>query len=243
MRFIQATLCLGLLVSAAQADIIIDDFDDTAIVSGPIDPNEGDNTPDVGVLQLDRSLAIASLQAVTYAQMDANVSFPSHLTIEVTDIQADTPTSSPLVLLGFNYDFASETDLTQGGRNNALFFDFTSLTGLTPPPIFRIWVFDTTIPGLSYVRFLSPVPTSTEPFTLAIPFDSLRDRGGRGIPATFTHVYEVNLTFFANEFYGSPDELGWRVELDRVRVGVIPEPTTLTLLVTGLLLICPRRLR
>jgi len=244
MRFIQATLCLGLLVSGAEGEIIIDDFDDSAIVSGPIFNDVANvQTPSVGALNVERSIGIFSASAETYGQINSNVSSASHLTIEVTNIDRRSDTLSPLVLLGFNYELATETDLSEGGKNNALFFDFKSITGLTPPPMLRIWLFDDTVPGLSYVRFLSPVPTSADPFTLAVRFDTLQDRGGRGIPATFTHVYEANFTFFANEFYGAPDELGWRVELDRIRVGVIPEPTTLTMLLTGPLLIFPRRLR
>jgi len=244
MRLIVGIVCAFVLVSAAQAGIIIDDFDDTASAGGFVDQSATALTPDVGDLNAERTIGVGVLAGDVIGTIDSNVSLLGHLTAEMLDVISNPPpTNGPLASMSVRYEFAELVDLSEGGTNNALLLDVRSLTGLTPPPRILFWLFDDTVPGLSYVYFMSPVPTSTEPFTLVIPFESLRDRGGGSIPATFTHVYELFIRIDANEFFGAPEELGWRIELDRIRVGVIPEPTTLTLLVTGLLLICPRRLR
>jgi hypothetical protein len=234
MRALTCLCCLVTIASAGRAGIIIDEFDDSASAGGFVERDSTATTLNVGDLSVERTIGVHVLTGDAVGTIDSNVTTAGHLTADMVDVISNPPpTNGPIASMDIDYRFGEDTDLSEGGRNNALLLDFKSLTGATPPPYIRFWAFDETVPGLSYVRFFTPVPTSSDPFTMVVPFDSLRNRGSGAVPATFTGVYELLITFQANEFFGAPDELGWTVVLDRVRVGAIPEPSAFCLLCIG----------
>lgn len=239
MRPLVGFVCVCWVVSAAQAEIIIDDFDDTAIV---INNDPPATNLHVGPLAARRVIGIDKIPSSTIVEghIDSNVSAASRLTMDMIDISGSA-TSFSLVVMFLDYWFEDDTiDLTQNGQNDALLLDLHSLSGLTPPPEIQFLVQETT-GVISYAHFLSPVPTSDDSFTIAIPFSRFTARGRGPQTATFETVYHLNMLFRANEFFGAPQELGWTAVLDRVRVGAIPEPNSLALFLVGLLLFFPRR--
>ena len=237
----RATYCLLIvicLVSTVRGDIIIDDFDDTASAGGGVVEQVASAvTENVGPFAFQRTISVGVLAGDVVGEVDANVSTQSHLTLTLDEI-IPTTSPSPIVATGLSYftGLPNTVDLSDGGKNNALFLDFKSLDGPPPPGFIRLWLFDD-VPGNSFAHFISPVPTSSEPFTLAVPFSEFQSRGGAPIFASFTRVYELLIDFQINGYIGSPEDVSWQVVLDRVRVGAVPEPGSSVMFGGSLLLL------
>jgi hypothetical protein len=227
----------------ASADIIIDDLNDTASAGGGFVERRADAvTENVGPFGFDRTIGIGVTGGNVVGGIDVNVSIPSHVTMNMVDI-IPTTTTAPLSSIGVSYEipFPEVVDLTEGGKNDTLFFDFRSLNGETPPPLIQFFVGEQD-EVLTYEYFYFPVLESTEPFTIAIPRQSFRRRGGGPETASFDDIYSLSIAVRANENFGAPEELGWQVILDRIRVGTVPEPSGLLVFVVAVVLL-PRRLR
>src|SRR5690606_11371795 len=92
----------------------------------------------------------------------------------------------------------------------------------------------------SYETTFEPGLLSGQPFTLVFPFDGFSFRGGgAGLP-DFSRIRTFHFTVGVVEG-GAPDDLKLSVELDRIRVGRIPEPASSSLAILGLAMCGARR--
>ncbi len=208
--------------SSAQAAFILDDFDDPAEVVSPEMLNEFADTPNVGALNATRSIRVVSLRGNPDGHLDSSLTSTSILTGQLNQLNPRTAGGAVIAAVQTNYDF-DITDLTESESNNALFFDFKQLTSEAPPSLFMILLNDTS--GF-FVHLNRVVPRSIEPFTLVVPFNSFTRRGGApGLP-DYQTIQSVWVELRASSLSGGgPDPLNFFVELDRIRVGKVPEPS------------------
>jgi hypothetical protein len=224
-------LAAGILVAPnrAGAAFILDDFDDPASVVSP--EMEGDliETEDVGSLNATRTLLIFANRADPDAALDANITSSSHLTGVFNALNA-TPGSLELGHMGFSYRLENgAVDFTENGSNSAFLIDFLSIGGPTPPPLMHVLVHDADKFFETYVS-LTTVTGASE---LAIPFDWFVPRGGGASRTDFKAISEVFFRVFSNGLINGVQEQGWNFQLERVRVGNVPEPTTAFLCVVA----------
>ena len=231
MRSLSYFVCFAFLILAplaARAEFILDDFDDPAMVTSP----ESDQyvvTTKVGPLNATRQIRIFWSQGDADGQLDANISWPSVLTGQVSRLNPRNQFSSPIVSLQFEYVFDS-TDFTEDGINNATLFDFHRLESEIPPSQFRTNVNE-------WYHSRMPGPRSSDPFTLSIPFDSLFfTRSGLLDRPDFEHVQVLGISIRVSELTGGgPDPLNFLMQLERIRIGrIVPEPTAWRLSVIGM---------
>ena len=69
----------------------------------------------------------------------------------------------------------------------------------------------------------------SSPATIPLPFDEFRPRGGGAGQTDFTAVQWILLEVIGNGNINGLPEHGWSIEIDRIRVGRIPEPATIGL--------------
>jgi hypothetical protein len=219
MRFIIIIAALGVTYGLeprhANADIIIDDFDDPVTVVSPEMKNEKVTTLNVGPLNARRDLGVLSAAADADAHIDIS---SSTMEIHVGNLRPNNLPVRPVVAAQLQYQF-EQVDLTSG---NAFFIDFKSVNGSIAPEFVRLLIFDDQ-GGLSYFDTYSPIPFGG-PFSAVLPFDEFVLRGGGAWPVHFNSVREIwmelrakrNLQDFANH--------SWTAEIDRIRVGIVPEP-------------------
>jgi hypothetical protein len=221
---------VALSSTLASADIIIDDFDDPVQVITPIMQGQFVATQNVGDLKAERRVRITALQGNPSGFLDSNISSPSTLTAQITKLNP-IPFGETLASIQSNYAFPT-SDFEQSGQNNALLFDFQKSTSEMPPSFFMILLRDNNDVFLYLER---PVSFSSEPFTLVAPFDGFTFRDGETGSPNFTSVREVNVELRASALAGGgPDPLNFFVQLDRIRIGRIPEPSTVALYFWGL---------
>lgn len=85
----------------------------------------------------------------------------------------------------------------------------------------------------SYEASLNPLVLSTHPMTLVMPFKDFGFRGGgAGLP-DFSKLRAFYFTFRVFQG-GELEDLGFYMELDRIRIGRIPEPASEALMILGL---------
>ena len=217
------------------AELIIDDFDDAAEVVTPAMIDQFVQTPGVGDLNARRSIRIFGSRAEPTGRIDVNAGGSSAFVAELSDLNP-TGTGLRIVSVQSQYDFTlpgqplSFVDVTEGGMNNAFFLDFKSLNSAIAPRYIRVLLLD--FSG-SYETTIEPGALSEQPFKLAMPFDKFQFRGGGvGLP-DFTKVQALYFTVGLIEG-GGPADLSFRMELDRIRVGRIPEPASNALAILGL---------
>jgi hypothetical protein len=212
------------------ADLVVDDFDDSVEVVSPQMVDDFVSTPHVGDLNATRSIRVVAFQGNPDGRLDANVSVPSTLTGQISRLNP-VPGGETLVAVQSNYEF-TPTDIAQGGANNAFFFDFTLLTSELPPSLFMILVRD----DAAWYDFKHRSLARREsPFTVIVPFDAFNLRGGGPATPHYDVLEAINVELRASMLAGGgPDLLNFNVQLDRIRIGQVPEPAALPLILLAL---------
>ena len=213
-------------VSAIGAEIVIDDF-----VAQParIDRlNFSLFQEGIGDIETIRSTRIVNRRKAgdPVAYVDINGEVPSVLVSslgEVPPLSGGRPDHVAVSIdSAFVTGFATTKDLTDGGTNDTVYYDFAFFEGPTPPRTIRLHAKTSTSWSVVYVTDL---PVSNEPFTLAVPFDDYQDRGGRDVRPDFTNVGSLDFEAFTGGLWDFEEDEGWRFGLDAVRVGpAVPEP-------------------
>lgn len=223
--------CLALSISAAHGALIIDDFNDPVQITVPEMENELVITNGVGELNATRSIQITGLQSDPIGYSDVNLTQASTWT---TAIEGQTSIGSgPVVSFFTRYDFNEPVDLTEGGRNNAIFIDLLSFDGPGIPGSPSVGVLDGNNTFLSiFSRFQLVEPS---PQTLVVPFAAFGVRGSGGGAADFGTIERLSLTMRLINGNTNPVQ-GWHVEIDSIRVGrMVPEPGTVNLAAIALI--------
>ncbi|MCA9258721.1 MAG: hypothetical protein KDA61_05960 [Planctomycetales bacterium] len=224
---------------AANGEILIDDFVDSAMAVSPDMANEFVESKDVGDLSANRSIRVAAFPRPTVAKLDANATKPSSLTMDLTSVNVGN-VLFPQVAFQFNYEF-SATDLTGGGKYDAIFVDFDYLVATSAAPQFRVLLFlaDAVYPGTVTSTFAGNI-ISDEPFTVVIPFNDLTPRGGGPAIDKLLPVTRANLEVL--DFWTN-DQSSWSGRISAIRIGQIPEPTSFGISAVVLLAATSRRRR
>ena len=229
MRTIWAAVLLVVCSAASlSAELILDDFDDAASTTSPAMVNTYVDTTNVGDFNATRSIRIFGGQADPVGRIDVDQAGSSAYVASLGELNPRSG-QTPIVSVQSRYVF-SVADATEGGRNDSILFDFRRLTAAFAPIYLRIIVFDSTT---SYESVIAPVPRSSSPFTLAMPFESFGIRGSGGGAADFTQISSARVTLTLVQG-GGPASLDFDMELDRIRFGRIPEPGSCVLAITAL---------
>jgi hypothetical protein len=235
---ITALVLIGGVLSAAsssRADIILDEFTDSTIA--PIVGATGGfaETENVGDLSARREIRLVGAATDVLGSFDIDVTSSEQMAVHIEEIipKDDLPISA----VQFNYVFQA-ADVTEGGRNDAILFDFVELTGDIQPTYLRAWVLDDRPFGRSYIKELFPLKANSSPHTLAARFDDFTLRNGApGVPDP-TILREIRFDFF---FLGHRGELNWSARLERIRFGSsVPEPGSVVLLLIGIVVLWNR---
>ena len=215
MRSVCLLLCL---VSSASADIIIDDFDDPAHTVSPAMDNVFVPTEHVGPLDAFREIRLASFAANPDATIDiVDGKFRS----QVGDLHATGNGFRPQFASQIFYEF-EPTDFTVHG--DAFLFDFHSVSGSVLPERIRVLIFDDDA-RFSYYAEARPLPAGS--YTAALPFADFIRRDGVPHDINFTKIWRIWPEFFANSNLTDYSNHNWTIEVERVRVGTVPEPSGL----------------
>lgn len=224
-KYILLLYILLLSVSAAHGALVIDDFDDPVRVVVPEMENEPATTSGVGILNAFRTIQVTSSQTDPIGFSDVNLSSPSTWTTRI-DQQTNLGTG-PSISFGVRYDFDAPVDLTEGGRNDAVFIDFGRF--LAPSYAFGPWfisagVLDGSNTFLSTIGGFGILHESA--FTVAFPYESFGVRGSGGGHADFRRIERLALTIGLINGNKNPVQ-GWQIDIDSIRVGkIVPEPGT-----------------
>jgi hypothetical protein len=218
-------------IAQARAAFILDDFDDPAEIMAPAMQGIFIETQNVGDLQGKRRIRIASIQGNPEGFLDSNLTTRSTLSASITRLN---PLQNGATLAAIQSDYAfAPADFSERGSSNAIFFDFREVRSELPPSLFLLLLHD----GSDIYRYVQrPFPMSDQPFTIAIPFEAFTFRdGGPGTP-DFTSIRQLNFELRASQIAGGgPDPLNFFMQLDRIRVGRIPEPSSFALFVGGVM--------
>lgn len=226
-----AVLAANVLAAPAviRADIIIDDFVDDLRMDVPEDNWERVLDEGIGDLGGYRTTQVRGLQTDLVGFVDINQTRPSALTAQIP--RAERSGSGPFAWVSLDYAFtafADAVDLTESGKNNAVFLTFEHLTAAIPLNELRVSVND---PNAShYSSRLIPIPQNSSPFTLVFPFDTfVHDRGFPSNEFVFANARELDVLFsIARVNPNLPPQIDFELVLTEVRVGrVVPEPSTL----------------
>jgi hypothetical protein len=212
--------------TVARAEIILDDFTDSAVVVSPASANGWVSTNNVGPFAAGRQIRIGWGQGDPEGQLDANISIPSVLTGTVPHLNPRNVFSEPIVALQFEYTL-NGANFTEGGMNDTLFLDFRRMESAIPPSFLLVQV-----NGLFFSQF--SLPRSNAPFSITIPSDRFAGRDGMpGVP-DYANARSIGFEIRASGYTGGgPDPLNFVMELDRVRVGPsVPESCCLSLVVS-----------
>lgn len=217
----------SLVASPARAELILDDFDDPAEVS---EISRGSNslatvTERIGHLNATRRMSIFASRTTPKASFSSDVSGSSTLYATLNTHDAE-PGGQTVISYTASYDF-SPMDLTEGGRNDALIFDFTSHHGSQPPTFFRALARGQTA-SESYAAEAHDFAFSDVPFRTVIPFTSFTFRGGGPTTPNLSTLNQLFVNFY---FLNVDEDVRWSVELDKVRIGSVhvPEPRSVTM--------------
>jgi hypothetical protein len=224
LAFVPTPLC---------AEIILDDFVDPSRVTSPEMGDEFDDTENVGDLAALRRIRIGLAgNGSPEGKLDSGLSVDSTLTGTIVRLNPASPISRPIAAIQVNYSF-EPTDLAANG-NNAFFLDFIEMTSSIPPSLLLLLIRDG---NDVFVHSKTSLARSSAPFTLVVPFNKFPPRGGGFGGPDYTRVESIDIELRASELSGGgPDPLNFSMQLDRIRIGRIPEPNTAALLVGGLLM-------
>ena len=172
-----AAACLSGGSRAAVAEFVWDEFDQTQEFrcgrSGPLvcgvdyAPWQATFSPIPG----ERRLSISASQFQS-GLMDANVSVPSSLTMQINDAVEESVL--PNLEIMYRFEDGTSIDLTEGGQNDSLFLDFASISGTAQPLYLRVFYGGTANgrPSGRYAAFAN-LPTESGPFTLRVPLSDI----------------------------------------------------------------------
>lgn len=238
LQFAVMALCLTVSATPLSAELILDDFDDPAAV---VNPSGGGSyspvvTEHVGGLDSTRSMSVTAILTEPDFLFASRGNGTSELTVKLNGHRTVRPPQTTTISFTTSYTY-SAIDITEVGVNNALLFDFTSHLGTALPTFFRVIARGPT-DDESYAAVSSDFSFSANPFTAVIPFDAFTLRGGAPATPDFTRVQEI----FVNFYFISPGEgIQWSVALDRIRIGRIPEPSSLSIALAGAVVVACRR--
>src|SRR5687768_12019384 len=145
-RCLLFVLLTGIAVPRLRAEIILDDFNDSAEVISPEMEEQIVTSMAIGDLFATRRIRIAAGQTDVTGSLDANHSTASALTALVRGHVPTPNASQPLFSYQFNYEFPV-SDISENGRNNALVFEFLSTSGTESPLLLQFGLWDTTHAG------------------------------------------------------------------------------------------------
>jgi hypothetical protein len=216
--------------SAAFADIILDDFTDSAV--GEV-RRFADFVETLNVGELNSRREIRTRGSDVTGSLDVNVASPGQMTMAISEVQQES-SGFPSTYVSFDYYFAAPMDVTEGGMNDAILFDFAELVGDVQPRYLEAFAIDNTHVGDAFLIRLSPIVANASPHTLIAPFDQFTFRApGDPDPTT---LREVRFNFFFSQM----GQLNWSARLERIRFGpsIVPEPTTTLLVSWGVSFCC-----
>jgi hypothetical protein len=220
----------------AEAGLVIDDFDDPVMLQSTVG-FDSVFTRGVGDLNATRELSFRQIGGgLEDAQVDVNLTVPGQYRVNVED-------GGRILFVDAEYGF-EQTDLTEGGLNDAFFVEFTLAEGMITtvpqtqeqlqPPAVTLVAFPSTGRSLLLAEFSNsltiPFPRHQAPYTMVIPFERFTDRGGGPIHGDFTGIYGFELWLSAAGAAGP-----WEVHLESIRVGsmsAVPEPGGLAIAAT-----------
>jgi hypothetical protein len=222
-----AASCLS-FPNQASAEVVLDEFDVPAIAISPEMENELIVTESVGFLNATRQISTGGGATDPISQIDSAISSPSMLTAELHG-HSRTSSLTPRISFVFRYEFAI-FDATEAGTNDAIFLDFESFAGTEQPLFLRCLATELSHPN-EFFEIHAPVPVESGPTTIMLPFSAFNFRASNDGSADFSTLTSLNFSFL---FFGPNDDVQWSMQLDRVRFGTIPEPSTayLSLLTT-----------
>ncbi len=231
LRCLVFILTMFSLNGTTTAEFVLDDFDKPVSATQDVGSNEVIQF-DVGWHSARRRTFVQDLRETpgVQATLDANVSFPSVLTAELSDVP---PVIAFPEFTGFSVGYTyPETDgefgfvdFTENGTNNAFLIDFAFVQGSTPPRTMRLVAY--TAAGIS-VGYISDLVSIDDAFTAVVPFNGFTDRGGRPIPPEFSSLWSFQLEIFSSGLFEFTVDDGWVIGIDRIRVGsAVPEPNGL----------------
>jgi hypothetical protein len=223
IKFVFGLLTLA-VAQSLRAEIILDDFDDPAEVISP--EMEGDFvvTNNVGPLNATRTFLIFG-QSDPVAQLDSNLTTPSRLTGALIDFAQPNSTGA-LMRFGFSYQFSEPVDLTEQGLNNAFLLDFSSLETFGPVTL-TVFVAAQINLNSASVDFL----TYDLPDSVVVSFKDFAPRGGGPLIDDFRAVSAVYFRLFARDI---GNEIATHFQIDRIRIGPVPEASMNSLTIIAL---------
>ena len=238
----------------AFAEIIIDDFDDDLRIEVPKQNLARVMTENVGDLNAIRSVSINGLRPIPIGFLDINQSRLSALTVEIPAL-THIPQHS-LLDISLIYTLTTTfdgVDLTESDKNNAVILEFGRLIADSPLSRSRVYVLamqrhqvGSINTSSSYISTYSPLPQSSDPFSLVFPFDTFQLARGEPIADfDFSSVRELHVLIQPALLDPAlPEQLNFQAELTRVRIGyVVPEPSTAVCLAVYSDMCCWRRRR
>lgn len=231
MRFIFLNLfCVCLVVCLGSASVraafVLDDFSSSSETTSPEMLGETVSVFGIGHLSATRELRIAATtsgERASIASLDTGVTVSGEMTANLLKVGSTQGNGEPLFAFQFNYIF-SPTDVSQSGTNDAILFDFLSISGTESPAFLRAIVTDNTFTRLRFEARITDLPTNSGAFTAVMPFSSFTIRGGTpGLP-DFSTFKRIDFDFF---FLRPALEIQWAAQLENIRFGrVVPEPAT-----------------
>lgn len=221
-RLCIVAVAILLASGTTRAEIIVDDFDDSAVVT-EITRGSSERpavTKHVGNLEALREMFFSASQTNPNGSFDANVQSPSLLSAEFDGHEDTSVVRKELVVIGVRYSF-SPADLTEDRENVAFLFDFASHQGIELPLFLRITARGPSSGPVTYAGYATDFGFSDTPFTEVIPFSALILRGGGAVTADLSAIDTFTFDFY---FYDPSEDIAWSAKLDRIRIGRIPEP-------------------
>lgn len=195
---------------SVRADIVIDEFDDPDEVLLPQMNLDYARTENVGSQMAERAIGFVAFDTDPMGHFASDRNGSSSL---VGVIESIVPrwSGDRTVHLQFWYDFDS-IDATEAGRNNAFLLDFHSLLFGNTTSTLRTFVGDDLT---SRHNSTIPLAESDQAVTVAVPFSLFT--------ANFSMLESVHFSLTVRAPIGQND-LDFSMELDRVRIGRVPEP-------------------
>jgi hypothetical protein len=215
------------VVPLGHAEIILDDFDNPFEIPLPGMQNKPYIMQfDIGPLSAERwnDVNVSSGGQAT-GSVNANLSFPSAMAIEITEIDNHPIGGPPAIGINSLY-FFDEMDITEAGRNDRVMVDFAFLRSAIPMRRVAVFVSDATQPGVSFVAESFDVLPNEGPFTLEFPFSSFGIRGGGASRPEYERAIAFSLTISPTRF-DDVEEIDFSAAVRRIRFGrAVPEPIT-----------------
>lgn len=210
---------------AADAEIILDDFDEAFEIILP----EGANRPHivqqgVGPLGAKRWSGIVAITSRPTGRVDAELLRPSFLNIEIDRLNPTIEGSLANIGLNLLYEF-DEIDVTQGGINDRVAIDFAFLRSAVPLSQIRVSLRDLNEPEI-FPRGIGlyDIPVNDQPFTIEFPLVAFYRLGAVRREIDFQRVIGLSLHISPNRFIDL-DAINLSAAVERIRfTHAVPEP-------------------